>query len=55
MSRPNQGPETSKTAASPVSLRFELDDLSRPEVVRLLEEHLQEMYATSPADSVHWT
>jgi len=38
---------------SPVSLRFELDDLTRPEVVRLLEEHLQEMYATSPADSVH--
>ncbi len=53
MSRPNQGPEASKTPASVVDLRFELDDLSRPEVVRLLEEHLQEMYATSPAESVH--
>ena len=53
MSRPNQGHEASKAAARLLSLRFELDDLTRPEVIRLLEEHLQEMYATSPAESVH--
>lgn len=35
------------------TLRFELDDLTRPEVHRLLEEHLEDMYATSPAESVH--
>ncbi|MGH3352965.1 MAG: GNAT family N-acetyltransferase [Nocardioides sp.] len=34
-------------------LRFELDDLTRPEVIRLLEEHLEDMYAASPAESVH--
>jgi putative acetyltransferase len=34
-------------------LRFELDDLSRPPVVALLAEHLAEMHATSPAESVH--
>jgi putative acetyltransferase len=38
---------------SAVTLRFELDDLSRPAVHRLLEEHLADMYATSPAESVH--
>ena len=36
-----------------VTLRFELDDLTRPAVHRLLEEHLSDMYATSPAESVH--
>lgn len=36
-----------------LSLRFELDDLTRPEVIRLLEEHLEDMYAVSPAESVH--
>ena len=36
-----------------VALRFELDDLTRPAVHRLLEEHLSDMYATSPAESVH--
>jgi putative acetyltransferase len=36
-----------------VTLRFELDDLTRPAVHRLLEEHLADMYATSPAESVH--
>lgn len=34
-------------------LRFELDDLTRPEVIRILEEHLEDMYAVSPAESVH--
>jgi putative acetyltransferase len=36
-----------------VDLRFELDDLTRPAIVTLLEEHLQDMYAVSPAESVH--
>jgi len=36
-----------------VDLRFELDDLTRPEVVALLEEHLSDMYAVSPPESVH--
>ena len=34
-------------------LRFDLDDLTRPAVHRLLEEHLADMYATSPVESVH--
>lgn len=34
-------------------LRFELDDLTRPEIIALLEEHLQDMYAVSPPESVH--
>lgn len=29
------------------------DDLSRPEVLALLDEHLEDMYATSPPESVH--
>lgn len=33
--------------------RIEVDDLSRPEVGALLDEHLVDMYATSPAESVH--
>lgn len=33
--------------------RIELDDLRRPEVLALLAEHLTDMYATSPAESVH--
>jgi putative acetyltransferase len=36
-----------------VDLRFELDDLTHPAIVTLLEEHLQDMYAVSPAESVH--
>ncbi|GIU53902.1 GNAT family N-acetyltransferase [Shewanella sp. KT0246] len=30
-----------------------VDDLSGPEIAELLTEHLQDMYATSPAESVH--
>ena len=30
-----------------------VDDLRGPEIAALLEEHLQDMYATSPAESVH--
>jgi putative acetyltransferase len=36
-----------------VDLRFELDDLTRPAVLALLEEHLEDMYAASPTESVH--
>ncbi|EGR0066560.1 GNAT family N-acetyltransferase [Vibrio parahaemolyticus] len=34
-------------------MRIEIDDLERPQVLALLEEHLQDMYATSPPESVH--
>lgn len=34
-------------------MHIEVDDLSRPEVHALLAEHLSDMYATSPAESVH--
>ena len=35
------------------TLRLEIDDLSRPEVHALLNEHLQNMYELSPPESVH--
>lgn len=34
-------------------LRIEVDDLSRPAIHALLNEHLQNMYALSPPESVH--
>jgi len=34
-------------------MRIELDDLTRPEVHALLEEHLSNMYELSPPESVH--
>lgn len=34
-------------------MRIEVDDLSRPEVHALLEEHLREMHRISPPGSVH--
>jgi putative acetyltransferase len=34
-------------------VQIEIDDPNRPDVLRLLEEHLADMYATSPAESVH--
>lgn len=34
-------------------MRIEADDLSRPEIHALLEEHLRNMYELSPAESVH--
>ncbi|MCZ4517172.1 GNAT family N-acetyltransferase [Rhodococcus ruber] len=34
-------------------MRIEVDDLARPEVRALLTEHLADMHATSPAESVH--
>lgn len=33
-------------------LRIELDDLSRPEVLALLEEHLRDMYEITPPEHV---
>jgi putative acetyltransferase len=36
-----------------VSMRIEVDTLHRPEVRRLLADHLAEMHATSPPESVH--
>jgi hypothetical protein len=33
-------------------LRIELDDLARPQVIALLEEHLRNMYELSPLDQV---
>lgn len=42
---------TISTTSEP--LRFELDDLSRQGVQRLVAEHLADMHATSPAESVH--
>ena len=34
-------------------MHIETDDLSRPEVHALLQEHLEDMYAWSPPESVH--
>nr|WP_315849163.1 GNAT family N-acetyltransferase [uncultured Rhodoferax sp.] len=34
-------------------LHIRLDDLSDPRIARFLEEHLQDMRATSPPESVH--
>lgn len=34
-------------------MEIKVDDLNSGAVISLLEEHLRDMYATSPADSVH--
>lgn len=34
-------------------MQIQADDPRRPDVLLLLEEHLADMYATSPAESVH--
>lgn len=34
-------------------MKIEVDDLSRPEIQALLNEHLQSMYELSPAENVH--
>lgn len=34
-------------------MHIKIDDLSSPAVIALLQEHLDDMYATSPAESVH--
>lgn len=34
-------------------MRIRIDDLTSPEIAELLEEHLRDMYAASPPESVH--
>ena len=34
-------------------MRIQIDDLTHPKVAVLLQQHLDDMYATSPAESVH--
>lgn len=34
-------------------MKIEIEEPSRPDVVALLSEHLSDMYATSPVESVH--
>ncbi|MGI2259457.1 GNAT family N-acetyltransferase [Shewanella sp. GXUN23E] len=34
-------------------MTFTLDDLTHPQVLALLQEHLQEMHASSPPEAVH--
>src|SRR5688572_6507659 len=36
-----------------LSMLIKIDDLRGPEVAQLLNEHLQDMYAVSPPESVH--
>lgn len=36
-----------------MTLRIERDDLTRPEIHQLLQEHLDQMYELSPPESVH--
>jgi putative acetyltransferase len=42
-----------RIAARIVLVHIELDDPARPDVTALLAEHLADMHATSPAESVH--
>lgn len=37
----------------PLALRIQLDDLSDPRIEAFMQEHLQDMRATSPPESVH--
>lgn len=45
------GRQNAVNHSAPVTI--EIDDLSRPEIHSLLNEHLQSMYALSPPESVH--
>ncbi len=36
-----------------MEFRFKVDDLTDPRVARLLEEHLEDMRATTPPESIH--
>lgn len=38
---------------TPAPMRIEIDDLSRPEIHALLNEHLRNMFELSPPESVH--
>jgi putative acetyltransferase len=40
-------------AGAALKLRIEVDDLTRPEIHALLEEHLANMHELSPRESVH--
>lgn len=40
-------------AALPAPLQIRLDDLSDPRIEAFMQEHLQDMYAVSPPESVH--
>ena len=40
-------------AALPAPLQIRLDDLSDPRIEAFMQEHLHDMYAVSPPDSVH--
>ncbi|PXX54583.1 putative acetyltransferase [Nocardia tenerifensis] len=44
---------TDRSAIAAPSLRIVVDDLSGPEIAALLTEHLTEMAAHSPAESMH--
>lgn len=46
-------PNVKNSMETSTSIEIKLDDLSGGEVIELLEEHLADMYATSPAESVH--
>jgi putative acetyltransferase len=39
--------------SGPPMMKIEVDDLSRPEIHALLNEHLRSMHAMSPPESVH--
>ncbi|MBM7503789.1 GNAT family N-acetyltransferase [Agromyces aurantiacus] len=41
------------TSPTPAPIAIERGDLADPRVIRLLEDHLDDMFATSPAESVH--
>jgi len=36
-----------------MAYRFQVDDLTDPRIARLLEEHLEDMRATTPPESIH--
>jgi putative acetyltransferase len=42
-----------KPEPAPTMMNIEIDDLSRPEIHALLNEHLRSMHAMSPPESVH--
>lgn len=44
---------TEQSPGTPAQPRITVDDLSGPEIAALLTAHLADMYATSPAESVH--
>ncbi len=48
---PTTSPTTARPAAGAVTVS--VDDPLRPDVVALLQDHLDDMHATSPAESVH--